>query len=173
MTSTPLHFPNFNPVMLYIGPLSIRWYAMAYITALIIGWILVRQLVRKEPIVATVTQVDDFLTWATLGVILGGRLGYVCFYQPVYYFTHPLQILEVWHGGMSFHGGALGVIVALIIFTRFNHLSFLGFSDRVTTVVPMGLGLGRLANFINGELVGRTAPDWRFSVWLCGDAWFL
>lgn len=158
--ASPLYFPNFDPVMLHIGPLSIRWYAMAYITALVAGWLFVRRLVQKEPTVASVTQVDDFLTWATLGVILGGRLGYVLFYQPSYYFSHPLQILQVWHGGMSFHGGALGVILALILFTRYNHLSFLGFADRVTTVVPLGLGLGRLANFINGELVGRIAPDW-------------
>lgn len=156
----PLYYPHFDPVMLQIGPLSIRWYAMAYITALVCGWLLVRRLVRKDPIVATKEQVDDFLTWATLGVILGGRIGYCLFYQPGWYFSHPLQILQVWHGGMSFHGGALGVIIALILFTRKYKLSFLGFSDRVTTVVPLGLGLGRLANFVNGELVGRVAPDW-------------
>ncbi|CAI3949117.1 Prolipoprotein diacylglyceryltransferase (Lgt) (PDB:5AZB) [Commensalibacter communis] len=156
----PLYYPNFNPVMLQIGPLSIRWYAMAYITALICGWLLVRRLVRKDPIVATKEQVDDFLTWATLGVILGGRLGYCLFYQPGYYLPHPLEIFKVWHGGMSFHGGALGVIIALILFSRKYRLSFLGFSDRVTTVVPLGLGLGRFANFINHELVGRVAPDW-------------
>lgn len=156
----PLYYPHFDPVMLQIGPLGIRWYAMAYITALILGWVLVRGLVRKDPIVATKVQVDDFLTWATLGVILGGRLGYCFFYQPGYYLPHPIEILKVWHGGMSFHGGALGVIIALILFTRKYKLSFLGFSDRVTTVVPLGLGLGRLANFINGELIGRPAPDW-------------
>lgn len=156
----PLYYPHFDPVMLQIGPLSIRWYAMAYITALVCGWLLVRRLVRKDPIVATKEQVDDFLTWATLGVIFGGRIGYCLFYQPGWYFSHPLQILQVWHGGMSFHGGALGVIIALILFTRKYKLSFLGFSDRVTTVVPLGLGLGRLANFVNGELVGRVAPDW-------------
>ncbi|MDI2090865.1 prolipoprotein diacylglyceryl transferase [Commensalibacter oyaizuii] len=156
----PLHYPHFDPVMLQLGPLAIRWYAMAYITALVAGWLLVRRLVKKEPVVATKLQVDDFLTWATLGVVIGGRLGYVLFYQPALYFSHPLMILQVWHGGMSFHGGALGVILALILFTRKYHLSFLGFSDRVTTVVPLGLGLGRLANFINGELVGRVAPDW-------------
>lgn len=156
----PLYYPHFDPVMLQIGPLSIRWYAMAYITALVCGWLLVRRLVRKDPIVATKEQVDDFLTWATLGVIFGGRIGYCLFYQPGWYFSHPLQILQVWHGGMSFHGGALGVIIALILFTRKYKLSFLGFSDRVTTVVPLGLGLGRLANFVNGELIGRVAPDW-------------
>ncbi|OUI77711.1 diacylglyceryl transferase [Commensalibacter intestini] len=156
----PLYYPHFDPVMLQIGPLSIRWYAMAYITALVCGWLLVRRLVRKDPIVATKEQVDDFLTWATLGVIFGGRIGYCLFYQPGWYLSHPLQIVQVWHGGMSFHGGALGVIIALILFTRKYKLSFLGFSDRVTTVVPLGLGLGRLANFVNGELVGRVAPDW-------------
>lgn len=156
----PLYYPKFDPVMLQIGPLAIRWYAMAYITALICGWVLVRGLVRKDPIVATKEQVDDFLTWATLGVILGGRLGYCLFYQPGYYLPHPIEIFKVWQGGMSFHGGALGVIIALVLFTRKYKLSFLGFSDRVTTVVPLGLGLGRLANFINGELIGRPAPDW-------------
>ncbi|CAI3952473.1 prolipoprotein diacylglyceryl transferase [Commensalibacter papalotli (ex Botero et al. 2024)] len=156
----PLYYPHFDPVMLQIGPFGIRWYAMAYVTALILGWVLVRGLVRKDPIVATKVQVDDFLTWATLGVIFGGRLGYCLFYQPGYYLPHPIEILKVWHGGMSFHGGALGVIIALILFTRKYQLSFLGFSDRVTTVVPLGLGLGRLANFINGELIGRPAPDW-------------
>lgn len=155
-----LMFPQFDPIMVQIGPLAIHWYAMAYIVALVLGWWLVRYLVNWSPVVATRVQVDDFLTWATLGVILGGRLGYVLFYQPYYYLTNPLKIFAVWQGGMSFHGGALGVILALILFTRLNHLSFLGFSDRVTTVVPMGLGLGRLANFVNGELWGRPAPDW-------------
>ena len=135
-----LMFPQFDPIMVQIGPLAIHWYAMAYIVALVLGWWLVRYLVNWSPVVATRVQVDDFLTWATLGVILGGRLGYVLFYQPYYYLTNPLKIFAVWQGGMSFHGGALGVILALILFTRLNHLSFLGFSDRVTTVVPMGLG---------------------------------
>ncbi|ACI50876.1 prolipoprotein diacylglyceryl transferase [Gluconacetobacter diazotrophicus PA1 5] len=153
-----LIFPQFDPVMVHVGPLVIRWYAMAYITALLVGWRLVRHLVRLAPRAATDVQVDDFLTWATLGVVLGGRLGYILFYQPAVYLAHPLAALQVWHGGMSFHGGALGVIVALALFTWRNGLSFLGFSDRVTVVVPMGLGLGRIANFINGELWGRPAP---------------
>jgi phosphatidylglycerol---prolipoprotein diacylglyceryl transferase len=153
-----LMFPQFDPVMVHIGPLMIRWYAMAYITALLVGWRLVRHLVTLAPRTATSEQVDDFLTWATLGVVLGGRLGYILFYQPALYLERPLAALEVWHGGMSFHGGALGVIVALALFTWRNKLSFLGFSDRVTVVVPMGLGLGRIANFVNGELWGRPAP---------------
>lgn len=153
-----LIFPQFDPVMVHVGPLAIRWYAMAYITALLVGWRLVRRLVTLAPRAATPEQVDDFLTWATLGVVLGGRLGYILFYQPQLYLEHPLAALQVWHGGMSFHGGALGVVLALALFSWRNGLSFLAFSDRVTVVVPMGLGLGRVANFINGELWGRAAP---------------
>lgn len=153
-----LIFPQFDPVMVHFGPFGLRWYAMAYIVALVVGWRVARRLVALAPRAASALQVDDFLTWATLGVVLGGRLGYILFYQPGYYLSHPLAILEVWHGGMSFHGGAAGVIIALIIFTWRNKLSFLGFSDRITTVVPIGLGLGRVANFINGELWGREAP---------------
>ncbi len=158
--SAPLQFPQFDPVLLHLGPLQIRWYALAYITGLIIGWQVMRRLVRQSPAVATVPQTDDFLTWATLGVVLGGRLGYVLFYQPGNYLTHPLQILAVWTGGMSFHGGMLGVVVALIVFCRRNRIPLLGFADRMAIVTPIGLGLGRIANFINGELWGRPAPDW-------------
>jgi phosphatidylglycerol---prolipoprotein diacylglyceryl transferase len=105
-------------------------------------------------------QTDDFLTWATLGVVFGGRLGYVLFYQPGVYFAHPLMILQVWAGGMSFHGGALGVTLATVWFCRRNRIPLLGFADRLAVCVPIGLGLGRVANFINGELWGRPAPDW-------------
>ena len=154
-----LMFPAFDPTLIQIGPLAIRWYALAYIGSLVLGWRIVRRLVRLDPPVATAEHVDDFLTWATLGVVLGGRLGYVLFYQPAFYLTHPLEALAVWQGGMSFHGGAMGVIVALFLFTRRHGLSFPAFSDRVCVVVPIGLGLGRIANFINGELWGRVAPD--------------
>ena len=105
-----LMFPGFDPVAVHVGPLSIRWYALAYILGLVLGWRLMRRLVRETPAVATAEQVDDFPTWATLGVVLGGRLGYVLFYQPDQYLAHPSSILEVWHGGMSFHGGVLGVV---------------------------------------------------------------
>ena len=158
--SAPLHFPNFNPVLVQIGPFGIRWYALAYITGLVLGWLLMRCLVRRPPEVASKVQVDDFLTWATLGVVLGGRLGYVLFYQPALYFAHPALILAVWEGGMSFHGGALGVAIAIIIFCRRNGINLLAFADRIAVCAPIGLGLGRLANFINGELWGRPAPDW-------------
>ena len=154
-----LMFPQFDPVLIQLGPFAIRWYALAYIGGLLLGWRIMRRLVRLDPPVASAEQVDDFLTWATLGVVLGGRLGYVLFYQPGFYLTHPMEALAVWQGGMSFHGGALGVIVATAVFCYRNGLSFRGFGDRVCVVVPIGLGLGRIANFINGELWGRIAPD--------------
>ena len=155
-----LLFPAFDPVIVQIGPFGIRWYALAYIVGLLLGWRLMRRLVQQTPVVATALQVDDFLTWATLGVVLGGRLGYVLFYQPSVYLAHPEQIFEVWHGGMSFHGGAIGVAVAITWFCLRNGINLLAFADRVAVCVPIGLGLGRIANFINGELWGRPAPDW-------------
>ncbi|HTW26353.1 MAG TPA: prolipoprotein diacylglyceryl transferase [Acetobacteraceae bacterium] len=155
-----LLFPAFNPVAVQLGPFGIRWYALAYITGLVLGWRLMRRLVCETPPVAGVEQVDDFLTWATVGVVLGGRLGYVLFYQPALYFAHPLMIVQVWHGGMSFHGGVLGVVVALLLYTRQQKIPLFGFADRLAVCVPIGLGLGRIANFINGELWGRAAPAW-------------
>ncbi|MDT7951993.1 MAG: prolipoprotein diacylglyceryl transferase [Acetobacteraceae bacterium] len=155
-----LLYPGFDPVLVHLGPLAIRWYALAYIVSLVIGWRAVRRFARWAPAVATEQQVDDFLTWATLGVVLGGRLGYILFYQPSLYLAHPLAALEVWQGGMSFHGGALGVTVALVLFCRKYDVALLGFADRIATIVPLGLGIGRIANFINGELWGREAPDW-------------
>jgi phosphatidylglycerol---prolipoprotein diacylglyceryl transferase len=155
-----LLFPQFDPVIVQLGPLSIRWYALAYILGLVIGWRVVRRLVQTPPVVATPLQVDDFLTWATLGVVLGGRLGYVLFYQPGVYLAHPLSIFAVWEGGMSFHGGMLGVAIACTLFCRKEKIPLLGFADRLAIVAPIGLGLGRLANFVNGELWGRPAPDW-------------
>jgi len=155
-----LLFPQFDPVLVRLGPLAIRWYALAYIGGLLIGMWLVRKLVQRTPAVAHPDRVSDFLTWATLGVVLGGRLGYVLFYQPFRFLTHPLQILEVWGGGMSFHGGMLGVAVAIVVYCRRNRINVLGFADRIAVAAPIGLFLGRIANFINGELWGRPAPDW-------------
>jgi phosphatidylglycerol:prolipoprotein diacylglycerol transferase len=152
-----LPFPIIDPVLVQIGPLAIRWYALAYIAGILGGWWLARRLVALRPEVATRQQIDDFVTWTTLGIILGGRLGYVLFYRPDHYLAHPLDILKVWEGGMSFHGGALGVIVAIFLFCRQERLDPLGFADRVTAVVPIGLCLGRLANFINAELWGRVS----------------
>ncbi|HXT78497.1 MAG TPA: prolipoprotein diacylglyceryl transferase, partial [Acetobacteraceae bacterium] len=151
-----LLFPQFDPVIVQFGPFAIRWYALAYIAGLVLGWRLVRRLVTQDPRVATPTQVDDFLTWATLGVVLGGRLGYVLFYQPGVYLAHPGLIVAVWEG-MSFHGGMLGVAIATFWFCRRNKIPVLGFADRVAVAAPIGLGLGRIANFVNGELWGRPA----------------
>jgi len=157
---TPFIYPRIDPIAVQIGPFGIRWYALAYIVSLLLGWRLARRLVEWRPAVATPLQVDDFLTWATLGVVLGGRLGYVLFYQPALYFAHPLMILQVWHGGMSFHGGMLGVAVAIFWYCRQQKIPILGFADRVAVCAPIGLGLGRVANFINGELWGRPAAAW-------------
>jgi phosphatidylglycerol:prolipoprotein diacylglycerol transferase len=155
-----LRFPDFDPVALQIGPLAIRWYALAYIVGILLSWRLLRRLVMQSPAVATTIQVDDFVSWATLGVVLGGRLGYCLFYQPSLYLADPVGILRVWTGGMSFHGGMLGVVIALLWFCRHHHISVLGFADRLAVCAPIGLGLGRVANFVNGELWGRPAPDW-------------
>ncbi len=155
-----LMWPHFSPVLFSIGPFAIHYYALAYITALLIGWRLVRHTSSLNPVAATPLQVDDFLTWATLGIILGGRLGYVLFYQPAYFFTHPTRIIAVWDGGMSFHGGFIGVTIAIIWFCLKNHINILRFADRIAVAVPMGLFLGRCANFINGELWGRPAAAW-------------
>ncbi len=148
-----------SPILFQIGPLAIRWYALAYIGSLVLGWRIMRRLVLLRPAVATELQTDDFLTWATLGVVLGGRLGYVLFYKPLEYLQNPLDILKVWTGGMSFHGGVLGVVAALVLYCRREGIPLLGFADRLAVVVPIGLGLGRIANFINGELWGRVASD--------------
>ena len=155
-----LIYPQFDPVLVQLGPLAIRWYALAYIAALVIGWRMVRRLVQRPPAVATPVQVDDFLTWATLGVVIGGRLGYVLFYQPGRFLASPLQIFEVWQGGMSFHGGMLGVAIAIVWFCWRQRNPILGVADRISVGAPMGLALGRVANFINGELWGRPAPLW-------------
>ncbi|HEY1934399.1 MAG TPA: prolipoprotein diacylglyceryl transferase [Acetobacteraceae bacterium] len=160
-----LLYPQFNPDIVRIGPFAIRWYAIAYIVGLLLGWRLLRRLVRWSPPVADPLQVDDFLTWATLGVVLGGRLGYVLFYQPALYVTHPLLIFAVWDGGMSFHGGMIGVAVAIAWYCRRNRIPVLGFADRLSVCAPIGLGLGRIANFINGELWGRPVPTAWLSWW--------
>jgi len=150
-------FPMIDPVLVQIGPFAIRWYALAYIGGIVLGWWLARRLVALSPKVATREQVDDFVTWVTLGIILGGRFGYVLFYRPGHYLTAPWEALYLWQGGMSFHGGALGVILALFLFARRYGLDWVAFADRVVCVVPIGIFLGRLANFINGELWGRVA----------------
>lgn len=159
-TGTPLvtfalAYPAIDPVLVEIGPFAIRWYALAYLTGLLLGWWYARTLAKASPARIPPVAVDDFLIWATLGVVLGGRLGYVLFYKPSYYFDHPFEALQLWHGGMSFHGGLLGVVVAGITFCWLRRLPTAAFADIIFCAAPIGLGLGRLANFINAELVGR------------------
>ena len=152
----PIPFPDFDPVAIQLGQFAIRWYALAYIAGLIGGWGYIVLLLRRAPKVMTNEQVGDFLTWAIFGVILGGRLGYVLFYMPGYYLTHPVEILYVWQGGMSFHGGFLGFALAIILFCRRRGLMVWAVADLMAAAVPIGLFLGRIANFINAELYGRT-----------------
>jgi phosphatidylglycerol:prolipoprotein diacylglycerol transferase len=148
-------FPNIDPVLVQIGPLAIRWYALAYIAGIVIGWRWCLHLLDKPPQVMTRQAFDDFLLWATLGIVLGGRLGYVLFYRPGYYLENPLEALMVWHGGMSFHGGLIGVLVAIGLYARAKRVPYFALSDVVACGVPFGLFFGRIANFINGELWGR------------------
>lgn len=157
----PYVFPDIDPIAVQIGPLAIRWYALAYIAGLIGGWQYCLRLAKRPPNTVTPKQIDDFMVWATIGVVLGGRLGFVFFYQPAYYLANPLDILQVWRGGMSFHGGLLGVIVAMIIFGRRHGTGFFPLSDIIAAATPIGLFFGRIANFINAELWGRaTDAPW-------------
>ncbi len=162
-------FPDFDPVLLQIGPFAIRWYALAYVAGILVGWRYVAGLIKNQGLwgprgaPATIPQVDDLILWITLGIILGGRLGHVFFYTPSLIFTDPLEVVKVWNGGMSFHGGALGVLIAVFIFTRVNKIDVLRMGDAITAAAPIGLFFGRIANFINGELWGRpTDVPWAF-----------
>ncbi len=148
-------FPSIDPVLISFGPIAIRWYSLAYIAGLLLGWRLLRRLVLRTPDVAGPGDADYYLVWATLGVILGGRLGYVLFYNASIYLADPLSVFAVWRGGMSFHGGLLGVILATLLFCRRRGIDLWPFADRVACISPIGLFFGRLANFINGELFGR------------------
>lgn len=150
-------FPNIDPVAVHLGPLAIRWYALAYVVGLLIGWRYCLRLCVLSPHKITREQIDDFLFWAIIGVILGGRTGYVLFYNLPFYSEHPLEIFAVWRGGMSFHGGFLGVLVAVAAFTRNRKIPFVALSDIVAAAAPIGLFFGRIANFINAEMVGRVS----------------
>ncbi len=154
-----LLFPQIDPVIFAIGPFAVRWYALAYIAGLFGGLWYMRQLVKRPPALMTPEQIDDFMLWALGGVVLGGRLGYVLFYKAGYYAAHPLEIFKTWEGGMSFHGGLLGVTAAILLYARRAKIDKWYLADCIGCAAPLGLGLGRLANFINGELWGRVAPD--------------
>jgi phosphatidylglycerol---prolipoprotein diacylglyceryl transferase len=152
-------FPAIDPIALELGPIVVRWYALAYVTGILGGWRYAAWLNAERLRTMGQEQLDDFVVWVTLGIILGGRFGYVLFYKPGYYLGEPLEALMLWRGGMSFHGGLLGVVAAIVLFSRRHKLDLYKVGDLVTAVVPIGLFFGRIANFINGELYGRAAPD--------------
>jgi len=158
-------FPNIDPVIFQLGPVAIRWYSLAYIVGIVLGWLYARSIVRNERLwggriaPVTVADLDDFLLWATIGIVVGGRLGYVLFYDFALYMQDPMAIFATWRGGMSFHGGLIGTTIAMLAFARKRGIPVWSLIDIVSAVVPIGLFFGRIANFINAELWGRTAPD--------------
>lgn len=169
LTFAVLPFPEIDPVIFSLGPFAVRWYALAYIAGLIFALWYMKRLVANAALwdgtkpTATRQQIDDFFVWMVLAVVLGGRLGYVLFYNPVFYFGHPLEIVRVWDGGMSFHGGFLGVVIAAYAYGRKIGAGLDRMLDLGAASVPVGLGLGRLANFINAELYGRVSDvPWAF-----------
>ncbi|RKP56702.1 prolipoprotein diacylglyceryl transferase [Pararobbsia silviterrae] len=155
--------PQFDPIALHLGPLAVRWYGLMYLAAFILAIVVARLRLRLPHVAAqgwTAKDIDDLLFYGVIGVILGGRLGYVLFYKPSWYFAHPVDIFKVWEGGMSFHGGFLGVIAAMLLFAHQRGRAWLQVTDFVAPMVPLGLACGRFGNFINGELWGRvTRPD--------------
>jgi phosphatidylglycerol:prolipoprotein diacylglycerol transferase len=155
-----LPFPAFDPVIVSIGPFAIRWYALAYILGILLGWLYARAIIRNEklwggPAPLTPLDLDDFILWVTLGIIIGGRAGYVLFYNPAFFAENPTEIFQLWKGGMSFHGGFLGCVIAVIAFALKRGIPMLSLGDITCAVGPIGVLLGRIANFINGELWGR------------------
>jgi len=155
MTETLFTFPEIDPVAIALGPVQIRWYALAYVAGLIGGWWMLRRQINNGLSVLDRDQLDGLMNASLVGILAGGRLGYVLFYNLEAYLAAPLTIFKVWEGGMSFHGGLIGVILAILWFARRYKLSPLAIGDEVGLVAPLGLLFGRLANFINGELYGR------------------
>jgi phosphatidylglycerol:prolipoprotein diacylglycerol transferase len=172
-------FPGIDPVAIALGPVQVRWYGLAYLCGLVLGWQYMRYLLRQPGLWRGAApmrpeQADDFLLWATLGVVIGGRLGFILLYYPATFINDPMRVFAVWEGGMAFHGGLLGVVAAIALFARFNHLPWLSLGDLVAATVPIGLFFGRIANFINGELYGKLtdvpwAVDFPASVMDPGD----
>jgi phosphatidylglycerol:prolipoprotein diacylglycerol transferase len=164
-----LPFPHIDPVALAIGPFSIRWYALSYVAGIVLGWWYSRRLAESALLWGETRRparidMDDQIVWIALGIVLGGRIGYVLFYNFASYLEHPAEILTVWRGGMSFHGGFLGAILAIVLFARSRRLHPLAMLDVAAVVAPIGLFTGRVANFVNGELWGRPAPDLPWAV---------
>jgi phosphatidylglycerol:prolipoprotein diacylglycerol transferase len=159
--SSVLIHPNIDPVAFSLGPLAVRWYGLMYLAGFAAAWWLGVRRIAQGLAPVTRAQFDDILFGALLGVILGGRLGYVLFYKPGYYLSHPLEIFALWQGGMSFHGGFLGVLAAMLFVARRHRVAWLAVTDFVAPLVPLGIAAGRLGNFINGELWGRvTSLPW-------------
>lgn len=155
-----LSFPSIDPIALQLGPLAIRWYSLAYVGGILLGWWIIAKEIAKRPLENLNKKAfDDMVVWAVGGIILGGRLGYVLFYKPEFYLSHPVQILHIWEGGMSFHGGFTGFVLAFYLFCSKYNVRFLSLMDLMACVAPIGIGLGRLANFINGELWGRVTDS--------------
>jgi len=160
---TALIWPGFDPVAFRIGPLAVHWYGLMYLAGFAISWVLVRRMLQEQGLWNSAIDAERYeglFTALVLGVILGGRIGYVLFYNLPYYLHHPLEVFAVWKGGMSFHGGLLGALVAGAWYCRRHRLPLLPIADAFFIVAPIGLALGRIGNFINGELWGRPAPDW-------------
>jgi phosphatidylglycerol:prolipoprotein diacylglycerol transferase len=163
-----LPFPAIDPVLISVGPFAIRWYALAYVGGIVGGWWLARRVAAAKQYWGGVSpmrreDIDDVIVWVALGIVLGGRLGYVLFYNPAYFAANPSEIFVLWRGGMSFHGGFLGTILGLLLFARARGIPLLSILDVAAVVTPIGLFLGRIANFINGELWGRvTDVPWAF-----------
>jgi phosphatidylglycerol---prolipoprotein diacylglyceryl transferase len=162
-------FPAIDPVAIWIGPFAVRWYALAYITGLLGGWLYARYLIQKAGLWGDVKRpsfndMDDMILWVAFGIVLGGRLGYVFFYNFSVYAHNPMEILAVWRGGMSFHGGLAGAALAIALFARSRGVNVLAMLDIAAIVAPIGLFFGRIANFINSELWGRVAPDFPYAV---------
>jgi phosphatidylglycerol:prolipoprotein diacylglycerol transferase len=161
MNLLSIPYPDINPVALQLGPLAIKWYGLAYLTGLLLGWFYIKHLLRQDQLWPagrrpfSPEKADDLLLYMTVGVLLGGRLGYVLFYEPRYFLSHPLDIVAVWNGGMAFHGALVCSIAAIVMFARRNGVNAWSVMDLCAAATPMGLFFGRLANFINGELWGR------------------
>jgi len=144
-----------DPILVELGPVKIRWYSLAYLAGILVGWWYLLKLIDRPGAPMARRHADDLVFYATLGIILGGRLGYVLFYRPAFYFEDPLQILRIWDGGMSFHGGVIGTTLGILWLARKHRLDWLRIHDYVACCTPFGLLFGRLANFVNGELWGR------------------
>tara|TARA_A100000171_G_C2134419_1_gene149059 strand:+ start:2007 stop:2801 length:795 start_codon:yes stop_codon:yes gene_type:complete len=154
-------YPEIDPIAFSLGPLNIRWYGVAYVAGILLGWQVCVWLAKKTDFGIKRKDIDDFIPWATLGIVLGGRLGNAIFYHPAYYFQKPWEIFYIWQPGMSFHGGFLGVVLTLILFCHKRRIRILSLGDVISVGTPIGIFFGRLANFINGELYGRhTDVSW-------------